>query len=399
MLSKKQIEDFRVWSEKNSQYLLSGRPSRGTLLKKLKKEGFKLNLEQLGFLIKETKPFSKKDKIHNIDEVSVTGHSLITKDFTPKKAWYNGKEWCASLENINYFKPEDIDFDKVLENVKPFVFDKKYLSEKYLTSNFDRLVFTDVHVGMSTGDEKESLYDLKWNKKELFDRLDKMIAWTLLYQKSDTLIINELGDFLDGYEGYTTRGGHKLPQNMSTQDCFDAGLEFKIKLIQSLIPYFKKIIMINVCQDNHSGAFGYILNSAFKKYCEIAFDNVEIINQRKFLDSYIFDKHCFVLTHGKDDKNMKFGLKPKADANTVNKLTSYLKNKELLIKPYQIEISKGDSHLYLFDSASSDLFEYNNYPAFSPSSHWVELNFNRGRSGFVHYNYTNHSKNINTYLF
>jgi hypothetical protein len=37
----------------------------------------------------------------------------------------------------------------------------------------------------------------------------------------------------------------------------------------------------------------------------------------------------------------------------------------------------------LFDYSSSDEFDYFNFPAFSPSSEWVQTNFKKGRSGFV----------------
>jgi hypothetical protein len=275
-----------------------------------------------------------------------------------------------------------------------------YPTIKENTHLFDRLVFTDVHVGMDVANSGYSLYDLKWDKEELFKRLDIMVEHTVEHQKSNTLIINDLGDFLDGYNGQTTRGGHKLPQNMSTNDAFDTALHFKIKLVKSLAPYFDKIKFINICNDNHAGSFGYIVNSAFKIYIEEAINNVEVINQRKFIDYYIIENRCFCLTHGKDDVNMKFGFKPKADPATVNKVLGYLNQIEVLNKGYfEIEFGKGDSHLAVLDDSSSDIFNYYSYPAFSPSSNWVQLNFNKGRSGFVHFNYMENRKNINPYFF
>jgi len=37
----------------------------------------------------------------------------------------------------------------------------------------------------------------------------------------------------------------------------------------------------------------------------------------------------------------------------------------------------------ILDYATSDDFDYCNYPAFSPSSEWVQTNFKKGKSGFV----------------
>ena len=73
----------------------------------------------------------------------------------------------------------------------------------------------------------------------------------------------------------------------------------------------------------------------------------------------------------------------------------FVENKFIEIK---IEFSKGDSHQYIFDSSSSDRFDYFNYPAFSPSSSWVQTNFKKGKSGFVFFNY-NETRVINDYLF
>jgi len=36
---------------------------------------------------------------------------------------------------------------------------------------------------------------------------------------------------------------------------------------------------------------------------------------------------------------------------------------------------------------TSDMFNYYNYPAFSPSSEWVQTNFKKGMSGFEFFNF------------
>lgn len=320
-----------------------------------------------------------------------------------KHQWLKTKDGSSFIKNPLYKDPdafnlEDIDFKTLFGNIEPIKINKVNVGQK--TALFDRLVFTDTHVGMDVSDTGYALYDLKWDKEELFRRLDVMVAHTIEHQKSKTLIINDLGDFLDGYNNQTTRGGHRLPQNMSTNDAFDCALEFKIKLVKSLAPYFDKIKFINICNDNHAGHFAYITNSAFKLYIETALKNIEVINQRKFLDYYIIENRCFVLTHGKDTHNMKFGFKPKADPATINKVMGYFNQIGILNKGYfEIEFGKGDSHLAILDDASSDIFGYYSYPAFSPSSNWVQLNFNKGRSGFIHFNYMDNRKNINPYYF
>ena len=155
----------------------------------------------------------------------------------------------------------------------------------------------------------------------------------------------------------------------------------------------------NICNDNHSGDFSYFVNQFFKTYVERDLKNVHVINQTSFIDYEIIGNYCFVATHGKDTHNLKHGFKAKIDPNQINKILGYLNTKQLLNKGYEIIFEKGDSHLYLFDSASSDAFKYYNYPAFSPSSSWVSANFQLGRSGFVHFNYNEQRKSINEYFF
>jgi hypothetical protein len=186
---------------------------------------------------------------------------------------------------------------------------------------------------------------------------------------------------------------------MSNQKAFDVGFMFKVQLIQALAPFYKTIHVRNICNDNHSGDFAYFVNQSFKTYVERDLKNVHVINQTAFIDYEQVGNYCFVTTHGKDTHNLKYGFKPKIDPAQINKIIGYLNTKQLTNKGLDITFEKGDSHLYLFDSSSSDVFKYYNYPAFSPSSNWVATNFQLGKSGFVHFNYEEHRKSINEYFF
>jgi len=263
---------------------------------------------------------------------------------------------------------------------------------------FDRAIYTDVHVGMNVNKDGFSLYDGLWNEIELFKRLETFVNYIIKNQKSDTLFLNDLGDFMDGWDGFTTRGGHALPQNMDNQKAFDVGLRFKIQMIDALFKSYSKIKIVNICNDNHAGSFGYIVNSAFKTYIELKYpDNIEVINQRKFIDHYIIENRCFILTHGKDDKSLKFGFKPKLDAIQIEKIKNYID--EYKLHNYDIEFGKGNDHQLLFDSTSSTAFEYQNFGALSPPSDWVKTNFKNTKSSFTIMNYFDKQKTINNYIF
>ena len=89
------------------------------------------------------------------------------------------------------------------------------------------------------------------------------------------------------------------------------------------------------------------------------------------------------------------------DPRSVEKISQYIRHNNELRGCKYIEFSKGDSHQCLFDMSTSDEFDYFNYPAFSPSSEWVQTNFKKGRSGFVMQNIDIHSdrKNIKPFFF
>lgn len=249
--------------------------------------------------------------------------------------------------------------------------------------DFARVIYSDVHVGMNPNQDGRSLYGGVWNKEELFNCLSIFVGEILMNAKSKTLYVDELGDFLDGYDGETVRKGHHLPQNMNNREQFDNGVEFKVMLADLLAPHFDKIVFNNICEDNHAGDFGYITNQTSKHIIEAKHKHVEVINHEKFINHYIVGRHAFVISHGKDSKNLKFGFKPHLDPKQIEKIDQYLKENNIYRDADFIEFSKGDSHQMLLDFCTSDDFDYFNYPAFSCSSNWVQTNFKKGRSGFV----------------
>lgn len=350
--------------------------------------------------------YIKRNRLRLLDEhegIYNATNELDVPNTSVKHMWLKTKQSSIFVKNPEYIESQtevelekEIDFTNIFKDlITPIKLPK--IERKLDLSLFDRLVYTDVHVGMEVNQNGYSLYDGAWNELELNKRLETMVAQTLINKQSDTLIIHELGDFMDGYDAVTTRGGHSLPQNMDNQKAFDVGLSFKIKLIDALIPYYNSIECINICNDNHAGSFGYIVNSAFKAYIELKYENVKVTNQRKFIDHYIVENRCFILTHGKDDKNMKFGFKPHLDAVQIEKIKNYID--EYRLHYFTIEFSKGDSHQLLLDFTSSSAFEYQNFGAFSPPSDWVKTNFKNTNSSFIVFNYYENQKSINPIIF
>lgn len=313
--------------------------------------------------------------------------------------WLKTKEASLFVKNPNY-KTTEIDFDRIIsECMSDFAPVEKVNPPKQ--NVFDRLIWTDVHIGMDSSRNGLALYPVEWNEEVLINRIHEMANFVLSNKSSQMLIIDELGDFMDGWNGETTRGGHKLPQNMTNEDAFEVGVKAKVLLVDILSKHYNFITCNNICDDNHSGAFGYVVNSAFKHIIDHKYVNVEVNNLKKFINYYKIGDHAFILSHGKDSKNLKFGFKPQLDPRSVEKISQYIRHNDELRSSKYIEFSKGDSHQCLFDMCTSDEFDYFNFPAFSPSSEWVQTNFKKGRSGFVMQTVDMHSdrKDIKTYFF
>jgi len=313
-----------------------------------------------------------------------------------------GQQWVITKPKVELEIEKEIDYDFidsiVLKHIKPIVKEKIY---KERAETFDRIVYTDTHIGMTPNENGYSLYGGKWDEDELDKRLQEMCLFVEQNSSSDVLILDDLGDFMDGWDGETTRKGHKLPQNMDNQTAFDVGVNFKVKMIDNLINFYDEIQVNNICEDNHSGSFGYIVNSAFKSIIEQKYPNVKVVNHRKFINHYFIGKHCIVISHGKDSKSLKFGFKPFLDPKQIEKIDQYLKQNGIYKQSEFIEFSKGDSHQLLLDYCTTDDFDYCNYGAFSPSSEWVQTNFKKGRSSFVFstIEYDSNMKDVKPYFF
>jgi len=296
--------------------------------------------------------------------------------------------------NIAFFTQEEAvvkdlvgDLDSIIQKyIQPVLFKFEPTSKGDLIT---RAIYTDQHIGMEINEGGNSLYGGKWDREELMKRgnvFSNYIIQKAVEKASNILYIDNLGDTLDGWNAQTTRGGHPLPQNMTNSQAFDLAIEFTLSIIDSVVQsgQFSKIICNNICNDNHSGEFGYILNSAIKSILENRYKGlVECNNFEKFINHYGIGKHCFLISHGKDKKHNRFGLKVFLDPVAKEKIDQYIKQNSLYTKYSYFELSKGDSHQMLFDYTTSDDFDYMNYPAFSPSSEWVVTNFKKGKSGFV----------------
>ena len=145
---------------------------------------------------------------------------------------------------------------------------------------------------MNPNDNGFSLYGGKWDEEEINNNLDIMIKHTLENKKSNTLIIDELGDFMDGWGAETVRKGHHLPQNMDNEKAFDVGLGFKLKLIDSL----QYVINSNVrARIFYSPTFNHIIYVFLSSKFNSQKERIKELEIRCMVAAFLYNKSAIVI--------------------------------------------------------------------------------------------------------
>jgi hypothetical protein len=320
----------------------------------------------------------------------IADHNIDTKKWKLSNFYSKAKTkgWLVTAQFLNLSQTDtSLDLDSleriIKKNIVPLKRPVPHLvkNEKAL-----RIIIADAHIGM---DVSGGMYAREWNREELFRRGDKILQEAIyrstLYGGFDRVDIIDLGDYLDGLDGQTVRRTHDLPQNMTNEEAFDAALAFKLSLVNNICQSVKhnKLNLYNVCVDNHAGRFAYFVNSAVKQVIEAQYGGVvKVFNLMDFMSHYEYGNNLFVLSHGKDGKDLKTGMPARLDNKTKDKIDEYLKHHGLYKKGRVVTFEKGDSHQQIIDQTSSMDFNYHSYMALSPASAWVTLNFTKGRSGY-----------------
>jgi hypothetical protein len=239
------------------------------------------------------------------------------------------------------------------------------------------LVWTsDKHIGADTTDAQ---HDKPYNKEVFAERMysvaDKIVTKSFEEGKFHTVVIADLGDATDGQDGYTASRTHRLPQNMTNREVFETYMEVHIKFLETLVKNavaYNYEFWFNTCS-NHGGSYEYACHKAFQIYIQTKYPKIKVNSFDKFLGHTEFQGVTYLLTHGKDDKNRKFGLPLYPDAKTEVFIDNYLKLNRLSFNN-NIRLIKGDLH----QSASvpcKNINRYRNVASIFGSSGWVMDNY------------------------
>jgi len=254
-----------------------------------------------------------------------------------------------------------------------------------------KATLSDMHVGMNPDKGEKSMYNYTYNG-DVFRRMinTKFIPaierkWQLIGQPFlENIVLCDLGDAADGLKGQTTRGGHQLPQNMTDVEVFKTLVDTKIDLVETMLinKVARKVTFQSICNDNHSGVFAQLVNEAVKTYFDRVHGGgaVRIDNLHAFMTPRIYGVHCFVITHGKDESEMKHGLPFHLTPDVVSFINNYIRHYKL--EQYRVHIEKGDLHKLGFEKEAT--FDYRNFMSFAPPSQWIQHQkfYRGGYAGF-----------------
>ena len=259
------------------------------------------------------------------------------------------------------------------------------------------LNLADIHAG-SLGNDKTP-FPTMYTKQDMRNRLKTFVEKTHEFTQSkkyeEVWLIN-LGDALNGWDSQTTRKGHEVP-SLSNKDQFDIFLELMCEYYETIFKsnLTNKYKVINILNDNHIGSsLNYIVMKAIELYLSQKYPQVEFIQQWDFIKTYTYGKHAISLTHGKDEKIMKYPMKAILDDKLDNWLNQYYLHQGFTPTQNHLHLIKGDLHLK--NEQFGKFGRYVNVPSVMGTSDYIALNYGFSRSGALIEEYLPNSANVNS---
>lgn len=267
-------------------------------------------------------------------------------------------------ENLE-LKKNSTDFHFIEDvEIKPIRIQKKAKTETNLM-----LHLSDIHVGACL--ESGNLYENNWNEEELERRLDKIVDFVSEFGTLDNIVINMLGDYLDGMDNMTARRDHIMPQNMDNREQFNVFIKQMLSFIGQLTYYTSKITIYAVPEGNHDGISGYMAITALKYAVNAKFPDIDFTVFERFFGTYKFNGETYLIMHGKDAKFMKkpLPLNLNSDSNVI--IRDWLDREGLMES--NIHIIKGDLHSNNINSCRK--FDYRNVLSLFGDSDYSQYNY------------------------
>lgn len=241
------------------------------------------------------------------------------------------------------------------------------------------IVLSDRHIGASV--ENHSIYKNEYNAEVYKERLQEVLKRLLWYKTHfnsfEKLVILDLGDVLDGYEGHTTRGGHRLQQNLTSREQFDT-------FVNNEIPFIDAIVNMNIAasyeyhatsNSNHDGAFAYTAYRTVQEVLKSRYPQIVCKVYKTFFNHLKVYNTNIVFTHGKDEKYRKYGLPYVLNDKTEIFIKEWLNDNHIT---KNVRFIKGDLHQY--GLTQGKFFDYVNVGSLFGSSGYIHHNYGKGKA-------------------
>lgn len=338
--------------------------------------------------------FKKILRVFNITKASAPFAPHIIEENTPEQLQVmqlreKENDFLRGIETQRIKQNESLLKKYALENaeLKSKIEDGKHILEgldinnlydwgkaPMITNGKDLIIWlSDIHTGAAVS--PQSIYQNPYNEEEMKRRFDMILK--RVYTEAchigggfENIVICNLGDSLDGYNGQTTRGGHDLAQNMSNKEQLHTYIKLMTSFIKSIQEEIKHSNLYYYCvgESNHDGDFGYAANIALAAILEQFDIKCQVFD--KFIGEFKLGDVTYVMCHGKDNKDMFKNLPLTLDVKTENFINEYLDNRGI---SGNVVFVKGDLH----QSATTygRRFTYKSVGSLFGSSEWIHKNF------------------------
>jgi hypothetical protein len=268
---------------------------------------------------------------------------------------------AAEVNSLKYTKDFHFTIDN---NYQPKTYTPCFNTNKTLI-----LHLSDIHVGAALS--STCLFDNTWNEKELERRLKSLVKEVTNLGAFDTIIINFLGDYLDGMDGMTARRDHVMPQNMDNKEQFNIFIKHMMHFIDDIHALCNKIQIYAVPEGNHGGYADYFAIKALEYAVKSYLPNVEFTVFDRYYGIFNVLGHTYISMHGKDGQFMKKPMPLNLNDATSTLLRDWM-DRECLVGN-NIHVVKGDLHSNNLNSCRK--FDYRNVLSLFGDSDYSQMNY------------------------
>lgn len=265
------------------------------------------------------------------------------------------------------------------------------ISSKGSTDKSLMLHLSDIHVGACL--ESGNLYDNNWNEEELERRLDAIVDLVSEFGTLDHIVINMLGDYLDGMDNMTARRDHIMPQNMDNREQFNVFIKNMLSFIGQLAYYTSQITIYAVPEGNHDGISGYMAIKALEYAVNAKFPEIEFTIFERFFGTYEFNGETYLIMHGKDARFMKKPLPLNLNSDSNALIRDWLDREGL--HQSNIHIIKGDLHSNNLNACRK--FDYRNVLSLFGDSDYSQYNYPSNGYGISYDLFIGNTRTIGTF--